>query len=116
MVPSLVTNPSEDKATCSMCNDQAPPPSYDHVIQMTHDQGKYSAGKDVQILSRQQHAGHQCCGCQCSQQKKDIEEVLEFSIEERPPGRMKVCLGILAIFIVVAILCLVVYLAKVISQ
>ena len=71
---------------------------------MTQDQGKYSAGKYVQILSRQQHAGHQCCGCKCSQQKKDIEEVLEFSIEERPPGRMKV-----------TILCLVVYLVKVIG-
>ena len=30
--------------------------------------------------------------------EKDIEEVLEFSIEERPPGRMKVCLGYFSYF------------------
>ena len=111
MVQTLGTNPTEDKARCSMCYYQAPPPSYEQVIQMTHVQEKHSAGKDGQ-----HHSGHQhitgkrqtpFCGCQCSQQQREVEEVIEFIIEERPPGRMKVCLGIFAILIVVGILCLI---------
>ena len=99
-----------------MHSNDTQPPSYAQVMGIASKTvAKYPTQKNHEANCLGEPPQN-CPGCQCAQQSRQEEEVIEFSIEKQLPRPYKTCFVISSIALVVAILVLVGILIHVILQ
>ena len=90
-----------------MHSNNTQPPSYAQVMGIDSKGVSQNPTQENHQASCLGEPPHNCPGCQCAQQSRQEEEVIEFSIEEQLPRPSKTCFVISSIALVVAILVLV---------